>query len=71
MRKPLLYLALAGEVVFGGLLLAQDDASPWKVEALDAGGVIKYDLKTGEMRAMNGVRVQYKAGTPEAAELTS
>ena len=71
MRKPLLYLALAGEVVIGGLLLAQDAVSPWKVEALDADGVIKYDLKTGEMRAMNGVRVQYKAGTAEATELTS
>ena len=71
MRKPLLYLALAGEVVFGGLLLAQDAVSPWKVETLGPDGVIKYDLKSGEMRAMNGVRVQYKTGTSEAAELTS
>ena len=71
MRLPLLIVALAGEVFFGGLLLAQDAVSPWKVEALGADGVIKYDLKTGEMRAMNGVRVQYKAGTSEAAELTS
>jgi lipopolysaccharide assembly outer membrane protein LptD (OstA) len=71
MRKTLLCLALAGEVVFGGLLLAQDTQSPWKVEVLNAAGVIKYDLTTGEMRATNGVRVQYKAGTPEAADLTS
>ena len=67
----MLYLALAGEVVFGGLLLAQDAVSPWKVETLDANGVIKYDLKSGEMRTRNGVRIQYKAGKPEAAELTS
>ena len=71
MRLPLLTIALAGEVFFGGLLLSQDTVTPWKVETLDAKGVIKYDLKSGEMRAMNGVRVQYKTGTPEAAELTS
>ena len=71
MRKPLLWLTLVGEVVFGGFLLAQDAESPWKVESLNANGVIKFDLETGEMRAKNGVRVRYKEGTPEAAVLSS
>ena len=71
MRKPLLYLALAGEVFFGGMLQTQGAEPPWKVEPLDADGEVKYDLKTGEMRATNGVRVQYKPGTPEATQLTS
>ncbi len=71
MRKPLLWLTLVGEVVFGGFLLAQDAESPWKVESLNANGVIKFDLETGEMRAKNGVRVRYKEGTQEAAVLSS
>ena len=71
MRKPLLYLALAGEIFFGLMVRTQGAEPPWKVEPLDADGVVKYDLKTGEMRALNGVRVQYKLGSPEATELTS
>ena len=44
MRKPLLILALAGEVLFGGGLQAQDApaVSPWKVEALSKEGQIQY-----------------------------
>ena len=73
MRKPLLILALAGEVLFGGGLLAQDapTVSPWKVDALSSEGQIQYDLNTGNMTATNGVRVTYKPGTPDEAELTA
>jgi LPS-assembly protein len=72
MRKPLLILALAGGALFLGGLKAQDTVSPWKVEGLDANkSTIKYDLKSGEIRATNGVRVKYKDGKPEAAELTA
>jgi len=72
MRKPLLILALAGGTLFLGGLKAQDTVSPWKVEGLDPNkSTIKYDLKSGEIRATNGVRVKYKDGTPEAAELTA
>jgi len=72
MRKPLFILALAGGTLFWGGLKAQDTVSPWKVEGLDPNNsTIKYDLKSGEMRATNGVRVKYKASTPEAAELTA
>ena len=62
MRKPLLILALAGEVLFGGGLLAQDapTASPWKVDALSSEGQIQYDVNTGNMTATNGVRITYK-----------
>ena len=71
MRKPLLILALAGEVLFGGTLFAQDTQSPWKIETLRADGEIRYDLQSGEMRANNGVRIRYKQGTPDETELTS
>ena len=73
MRKPLLILALAGEVLFGGGLLAQDapTVSPWKVDALSSEGQIQYDVNTGNMTATNGVRVTYKPGTPDEAELTA
>ena len=72
MRKPLLILALAGGALFLGGLKAQDTVSPWKVEGLEANkSTIKYDLKSGEIRATNGVRVKYKDGKPEAAELTA
>ena len=72
MRKPLLILALAGGTLFWGGLKAQDTVSPWKVEGLDANkSTIKYDLKSGEIRAINGVRVKYKDGKPEATELTA
>ena len=71
MRKPLLILALAGEVLFGGTLSAQDTQSPWKIETLRADGEIRYDLQSGEMRANNGVRIRYKQGTPDETELTS
>ena len=73
MRKPLLILALAGEAIFGGALQAQDApaVSPWKVEALSREGQIQYDVNSGRMTATNGVRVTYKAGTPDEAELTA
>jgi len=73
MRKPLLILALAGGTLFLGGLKAQDTVSPWKVEGLGANkkSTIKYDLKSGEIRASNGVRIKYKDGKPEAAELTA
>ena len=66
-------LALAGEILFGGGLNAQDTpaVSPWKVEALSSEGQIQYDVNTGSMTATNGVRVTYKAGTPDQAELTA
>ena len=56
-----------------GGLKAQDTVSPWKVEGLGANkkSTIKYDLKSGEIRASNGVRIKYKDGKPEAAELTA
>jgi len=71
MRKPLFILALAGGAFIFGGLQAQETASPWKVEGLNAKSDIKYDLKSGEIRAINGVRVKYKPGTPEETELTA
>ena len=71
MRKPLFILALAGGAFFFGGLQAQETVSPWKVEGLNAKSDIKYDLKSGEIRATNGVRVLYKPGTPEETELTA
>ena len=63
MRKPLLIIALAGEVLLGANIMAQDpSASPWKVEALSGESNIRYDLESGEMRATKGVRVTYLAG---------
>ena len=70
MRKTLLCLALAGEVVVGGLLRAQDTQSPWKVGVLHAAGRMKYDRTTGQRRSKNGVSVQYQADTDEHAEPT-
>ena len=69
MRKPLLILAMAGEVIFGGGLQAQDApaVSPWKVEALSKEGQIQYDVNSGNMTATKCVRVTYKAGTPDEA----
>ena len=70
--KPLLIIALAGEILLGVKVMAQDPAaSPWKVEALDGKGDIRYDLESGEMRATKGVRVTYKADTPDETVLTS
>ena len=55
-----------------GGLKAQDTVSPWKVEGFGTNNsTIKYDLKSGEIRATNGVRIKYKADTPEAAVLTA
>ena len=72
MRKALLILALASKVHLGFNIMAQDlPASPWKLEALTGEGDIKYDLKSGEMRATKGVRVTYKAGSPDETVLTS
>ena len=72
MRKALLILALAGKVQLGFNIMAQDPpTSPWKLEALNGDGDIKYDLKSGEMRATKGVRVTYKAGSPDETVLTS
>ena len=72
MRKALLILALAGKVHLGFNIMAQDPpASPWKLEALNGDGNIKYDLKSGEMRATKGVRVTYKTGSPDETVLTS
>ena len=72
MRRFLLILTLAGGALFFGGLKAQETASPWKVEGFNSkNSSIKYDLKSGEIRATNGVRVRYKDDTPEAAELTA
>ena len=72
MTKPLLIIALVGEILLGVKVMAQDPAaSPWKVEALDGDSDIRYDLESGEMRASKGVRVTYKAGTPGETVLTS
>ena len=71
MRKPLFILALAGGALIFGGLQAQETVSPWKVEGLNAKSDLKYDLKSGEIRATNGVRVKYKSDTPEATELTA
>ena len=70
MRK-LLILALAGSSLLFGGLKAQEAVSPWQVKGLNANSVITTNLKSGETRATNGVRVKYKAGKSEAAELTA
>jgi len=68
MRKPLLILALAGEVFFGGMLYAQDEA-PWKIKATGPDGMVKYNLETGIGVGTGGVRATYKPGTPDATEV--
>ena len=71
MRKPLLILALAGGVLDSGELRGQETISPWKVEGLRDDSVIKYDLNSGKIRASNGVRIKYKPGAIDAAELVA
>ena len=53
------------------LMSAQNQTSPWKIEATGPDGNIKYDLKTGSVSAANGVKVTYKKGEPNAAEMTA
>ena len=38
---------------------------------LSSEGQIQYDVNTGNMTATNGVRITYKPGTPDEAELTA
>ncbi len=59
-RKLLLVLSPAG------LLLAQNAGVSWTIEADE----IEVDPRTGLFHAKTGARIQYKKGTPEAAELT-
>ena len=68
---PLLFFVLAGEFFFGGMLQAQDKQPPWKLEAHGPKGIVKYNLITGIGVGTGGVKVHYKPGTPEAAELTA